>query len=72
MPTPARSTAGPILTLVGESQREVAVLVAVFAPLDFLAQGKALTAPFLLLTIAGVAVLFTVGVFLEVKWGWTR
>lgn len=59
------------MTLVGESLREVAVLVAVFAPLDFLAQGKALTARFLLFAIAGVAVLFAVGVFFEVKWGST-
>ena len=60
------------MALVGESLREIAVLVAVFAPLDFIVQEKALTGRFLLLTIGGVTVLFSAVVLLEVKWGWTR
>jgi hypothetical protein len=67
-----RSTRRLMMTLVGESLREVAVLIAVFLPLDLFARGKLLTARFLISTIVTVSILFGLGVFLEVKSRWTR
>ena len=56
-----------LTVLVGESLREMAVLVAVFAPLDMLVQGGSLTVRSMAATMAIVVALFAVGVFLEVK-----
>jgi len=47
-----RSTVRLVLMLVGESFREIAVLVVVFAPLDVLAQSKPLTLRFMAATMA--------------------
>ena len=47
--------------------REIAVLVVVFAPLDVLVQGMALTARTWLGIIVGVLALFTVGVWIETR-----
>ncbi len=55
-----------------ESLREVAVLIAVFAPLDFILQQRALTTMFILAMIGGVLPLFVVGIFLEVRGRWIR
>jgi len=60
------------MVLIGESLREVAVLIAVFVPLDMLAQQRVLTVRLLSLTIGGFVVLLALGIFLEVKWRWTR
>jgi hypothetical protein len=46
------------------------VLVASFAPLDTLVQGKPLTLNATLVTMAIVAPLFGVGLFLQVKHQW--
>jgi hypothetical protein len=67
-----RSTVRLVAALVGESLREMAVLVGVFAPLDALVQGKPLTLRYALVTIGIFAVLFVTGVVLEVKWRWTH
>ena len=56
-----------VATLIGESLREIAVLVVVFAPLDAFAQGAALTARLWLVIIVGVAILFAAGVYLETR-----
>jgi hypothetical protein len=56
-----------IAALVGESLREIAVLVIVFVPLETVVQGTALTARLWLAIIVPVAVLFTLGVYLETK-----
>ncbi len=64
------STNHAVAALVGESLREVAVLVASFAPLDTLVQGKPLTLNATLVTMAIVAPLFGVGLFLQVKHQW--
>jgi hypothetical protein len=60
------------MVLIGESLREVAVLIAVFVPLDMLAQQRVLTVRLLSLTIGEFVVLLALGIFLEVKWRWTR
>jgi hypothetical protein len=57
--------------LIGESLREVAVLVAVFVPLDVFVQGRTLTVPTVLATMAISGGLLALGVFLEVK-RWKR
>ena len=67
-----RATRGLVAVLVGESLREVAVLIAVFVPLDLFVQSKPLTVRFLLTTIVGVMILFGVGVTLQVASRWTR
>jgi hypothetical protein len=64
------STPKLIAALTGESLREIAVLVAVFAPLDTLVQGKALTLTAAVATMAIVAPLFVLGLFLQVKQRW--
>ena len=56
--------------LVGESLREMAVLVAVFAPLDILVQGRSLTVRPVAAMLLIVVPLFVLGVFLEVKPVW--
>ena len=56
--------------LVGESLREMAVLVAVFAPLDMLMQGRSLTVRPVAAMLLIVVPLFVLGVFLEVKPVW--
>ncbi|MBI3402890.1 MAG: hypothetical protein HY048_15860 [Acidobacteria bacterium] len=66
-----RSTIQQVAVLIGESLREVAVLVAVFVPLDVYVQGRILTVRTLLATIAISGGLFALGVFLEVK-RWKR
>ena len=66
------SVLGPVMVLLGESLREVAVLIAVFAPLDFILQQRALTTMFILAMIGGVLPLFVVGIFLEVRGRWIR
>lgn len=60
------------MILVGESLREMAVLVAVFAPLDTLLQGRLLTMRSLAVILSIVIPLFVLGVFLEVKQKWIR
>lgn len=67
---PQRSTVRQIAVLVGESLREMAVLVIVFAPLDRLVQNEALTLRYWSATIAISAVLFVFGLILEVQWRW--
>lgn len=66
-----RSTPSALAASLGESLREIAVLVAVFAPLDTLIQGRSLTVRFAIVTIAIVVVAFSVGFLLEVK-SWKR
>ncbi len=56
--------------LVGESLREMAVLVAVFAPLDMLMQGRSLTVRPVAAMLLIVVPLFVLGVFLEGKPLW--
>jgi len=56
-----------IATLIGESLREIAVLVIVFAPLDALVQGAALTSRTWTVIIVGVATSFVIGVYLETR-----
>jgi len=56
-----------VATLLGESLREIAVLVVVFAPLDAFAQGAPLTVRLWLAIIVGVATLFASGVYLETR-----
>ena len=58
------------MALVGESVREMAVLVGVFAPLDLIVQSKPLTLRYALITIGVFAVLFVTGIALEVTWRW--
>ena len=67
-----RSTFGPVMALVGESLREVAVLVAVFAPLDAIVQDKTLTVGSWAAIMAAVAIIFALGVVLEVRSRWIR
>ena len=67
-----RATRGLVAVQVGESLREVTVLIAVFVPLDLFVQSKPLTVRFLLTTIVGVMILFGVGVTLQVASRWTR
>jgi len=50
----------------------VAVLVGVFAPLDAIMQAKALIVRSWLAILGFVIAVFATGVFLEVKWRWTR
>jgi hypothetical protein len=49
----------------------MAVLVAVFAPLDVIVQGRTLNLRSVGATVTSVAVLFAIGFFLEVK-SWKR
>ena len=56
-----------IARLLGESLREIAILVAVFAPLDALMQGAALTSWSWVAIIVVVATFFVVGVYLETR-----
>lgn len=53
--------------LVGEFIREMAVLIAVFAPLDAFTRAAALTVWMVFATIATVTALLAVGILLEVK-----
>ena len=62
-----RSRRKRIATLVGESLREIAVLVVVFAPLDAAVQGAALTTRLWVAIIVGVVTLFAAGVYLETR-----
>ena len=62
-----RSRGKQIATLIGESLREIAVLVVVFAPLDALVQGAALTTRTWTAIIVGVATSFVIGVYLETR-----
>ena len=59
-----------VAALIGESLREIAVLVAVFAPLDTLVQGKPLTTKATVATMAIVAPLFGFGLYLQVRRKW--
>jgi len=54
-----------IATLIGESLREVAVLIVVFAPLDALVQGAVLTTRVWVAIIVVVLTLFVAGIHLE-------
>ena len=56
---------------LGEALREIAVLVAVFAPLDMIVQGRSLTLRLVVGMIAGVGIVFGLGFYLEVK-SWKR
>ena len=60
-----------VATWLGESLREMAVLIAVFAPLDVLVQGNPLTLRASAVTIGMVVLLFASGVALEVR-QWKR
>lgn len=59
-----------VAALVGESLREVAVLIVVFAPLDLFVQGRFLTPHAAELMMVIVGTLFTLGVFLQVISRW--
>jgi len=64
-----RSTAARLaLTLVGESLREISVLVAVFVPLDLFVSGRLLTTRWLAATMGIVFGFFVVGIVLETKY----
>ena len=69
---PERSRIDRVTELVGESLREVGVLIAVFEPLDRLVQGQALTVRSLGAIIAIAGPIFAIGVFLETKKSWTQ
>lgn len=62
-----RSVAHVVATWLGESLREMAVLVAVFAPLDVLVQGRPLTLRGFGATMIMVMLLFGSGVAIEVR-----
>ena len=66
-----RSGVDVVATWLGESLREMAVLIAVFAPLDVLVQGNPLTLRASAVTIGMVVLLFASGVALEVR-QWKR
>jgi len=51
---------------VGESLREIGVLILVFASLDAVMQGNRLTVPFVITTIVLAVFPIGVGIFLEV------
>ena len=56
-----------IATVIGESLREVAILMLVFAPLDVVTQGIPLTPRVWLAIIVAVALMFIIGVYLETR-----
>ena len=60
-------TARTVERLLGEFLREVAVLVAVFAPLDVVLQGRSLTGGFFAAIIGFVVVPLAIGIILEVN-----
>ena len=62
-----RTTFSIVATLLGEFFREMAVLIIVFAPLDWIVQGKPLTGRFVLAIIALVTVLLGLGIAAEIK-----
>ena len=62
-----RSRGKLIAALLGESLREIAILVAVFAPLDALMQGAALTSRSWVAIIVVVVTFFVVGIYLETR-----
>jgi hypothetical protein len=66
----ARSEKRAAMILVGESLPEMAVLIAVFAPLDILVQDRSLTARSVAVMLSIVVPLFALGVFLEVRQPW--
>ena len=66
-----RSVVNLLATWLGESLREMAVLIAVFAPLDVLVQGNPLTLRVTAATIGMAVSLFALGVVIEVK-QWKR
>ncbi len=61
------STARRVTRLVGESLREVAILIAVFVPLEVFMQGRPLTVQAIAGIIAVVVFLLILGIFLEVQ-----
>jgi hypothetical protein len=64
---PRRSTVDAFAGFLGEFLREMAVLIAVFAPLDAFTRTTGLTVRLVVTTIAIVAAFFVLGVLLEVK-----
>lgn len=62
-----RSRGKLIAALLGESLREIAILVAVFAPLDALMQGNVLTPRLWVAIIVVVATFVVIGVYLETR-----
>ena len=62
-----RSRGEQIAALIGQSLREIGILVAVFAPLDALMQGAALTAHLWVAIIVVVVTFFVAGVYLETR-----
>ena len=52
---------------MGESLREVAILIAVFVPLDVFVQGRPLTVQAIAGIIVVVVFLLILGIFLEVQ-----
>lgn len=67
----ARSTLRIVLKLLGEFLREMAVLIAVFAPLDKVLEEKPLTMRFMLTIIVIVTIALGVGIAVEVR-QWTN
>lgn len=53
------------LSLVGETVREIGVLVSVFGPLDAFFEREGPGLPFLLLTVVGGLCFITLGIILE-------
>ena len=66
-----RSILRALAAFVGESLREIAVLIMVFAPLDMFVQGRPLTTRFIVVTILSTSMLIALGFFLEVR-SWKR
>jgi cyanate permease len=66
----ARSVKRAAMILVGESLREMAVLIAVFAPLDMIVQGWSLTVRSVAAILLTVVPVFALGLFLEVRQPW--
>ena len=62
-----RSTERVVAGLFGEVLREMAVLIAVFAPLDRILEDRALTLRFMVPTISFVVVFLGLGIYREVK-----
>jgi len=69
--TNRRSAVHIVARLLGEFLREVAVLIAVFTPLDRILDEKPLTGQFVLVIIVVVAISLGAGIAIEVK-SWTN
>jgi hypothetical protein len=67
-----RSRGRLVLGLVGESLREIAILLFVFVPLDAAMQQHAFTVRRSLQVFGAIIALFVVGIAMEVGARWTR